>query len=240
MDSQLKINPYYSVLVAGDVDLTRYDATKKVEPYVVYKYEERAKIKKEAMRYYEEFINNLDSNASDSMLKSMLSVKLQDIQEMTDEEYFEIATKDMTYDKETGDALTTINPNGKYVKIVEAIEKYAMPLNGKSFQCKVSELPEKKISDDIIEKYSEHWDYLMTCAPNIKNDNIRTYGNKETFISVMSEPFFYNAFVSEETGWLEQGDGDQIQWVLNFKERFIDKLPKNTVLKVYNFKRYHE
>jgi hypothetical protein len=51
------------------------------------------------------------------------------------------------------------------------------------------------------------------------------------------EPMFYNAFVSEETGWLEQSDEDQIQWVINFRERFIKNLSEETNLRVYNFKK---
>ena len=61
------------------------------------------------------------------------------------------------------------------------------------------------------------------------------YGDRETYISVMMESLFYNAFVSNETGWLEQGDENQIQWILTFRERFINNLPKNTPLRVYNF-----
>jgi hypothetical protein len=49
------------------------------------------------------------------------------------------------------------------------------------------------------------------------------------------EPFFYNAFVSNETGWVEQGDENQVQWILKFRERFINNLPINTPLRVYNF-----
>ena len=53
----------------------------------------------------------------------------------------------------------------------------------------------------------------------------------------MTEPLFYNAFVSNETGWLEQTPTNQIEWVLTFREKFIDNLDKETDLKVYNFKR---
>ena len=71
----------------------------------------------------------------------------------------------------------------------------------------------------------------------VKESLISRYGNKETYVKVMMEPMFYNAFVSEETGWLEQSDEDQIQWVINFRERFIKNLSEDTNLRVYNFKK---
>ena len=87
----------------------------------------------------------------------------------------------------------------------------------------------------MVEQYSKQWDSFMSGPQFSKNDFIRMYGDRETYISVMMESLFYNAFVSNETGWLEQGDENQIQWILTFRERFINNLPKNTPLRVYNF-----
>lgn len=234
MDSNLQINRKYTVLVAGNVNLKNYDINKKVEPYVVYKYSDRKEIKESIINIYEKYIENIPKE--NSFLKEILSFKLQEIQEMTDEEYFEYATKDMKYDKKTGDALSTINPKGKYNLLSEPDKENAMPLIGDSFQCKVKDLPIIVKNDEELEKLSEHWKKMME-NEDMKQKYIETYIDEETYISVMSEPFFYNAFVSEETGWLEQGDENQIKWVLNFKKRFIENLPDNTILKVYNFTR---
>ena len=232
MDSNLQINRKYTVLVAGNVNLKDYDINKKVEPYVVYKYSDRKEIKESIINIYEKYIENIPKE--NSFLKEILSFKLQEIQEMTDEEYFEYATKDMKYDKKTGDALSTINPKGKYNLLSEADKENAMPLIGDSFQCKVKDLPIIVKNDEELEKLSEHWKKMME-NEDMKQKYIETYIDEETYISVMSEPFFYNAFVSEQTGWLEQGDENQIEWVLNFRRRFIENLSENTILKVYNF-----
>ena len=93
MDSNLQINRKYTVLVAGNVDLKEYDINKKVEPYVVYRYSDRKEIKESIINIYEKYIENIPKE--NSFLKEILSFKLQEIQEMTDEEYFEYATKDM-------------------------------------------------------------------------------------------------------------------------------------------------
>jgi hypothetical protein len=55
--------------------------------------------------------------------------------------------------------------------------------------------------------------------------------------SDINRALFYNAFVSNETGWMEQADEDQEQWVLTFYDRFIKPLPETTQLKIYNFKK---
>ena len=232
MDSNLQINRKYTVLVAGNIDLKEYDINKKVEPYVVYKYSDRNEIRKSIINIYEKYIENIP--IENFFLKEILSTKLQEIQEMTDEEYFEYATKGMKYDKKTGDALSTINPKGKYNTLMDATEEFAIPLIGNSFQCKVIDLPKNVKNDNELKKLSEHWQKMME-SEDIKEKYIETYSNEETYLSVMSEPLFYNAFVSEATGWLEQGDENQIEWVLNFKKRFIENLPDNTILKVYNF-----
>lgn len=234
MDSkQFEYNePMFSVLVAGDVDLSIYDSNKTVDPYVVYKYSDKHKIKQQAIDIYKEFIKN----NTNSLMSSLLKLKLQEIEESTDEEYFETATKGMTFDKVTGDALSTINPNGKYRYINEPNENTAVPLLGDKFQCNVSELPTYKIDEYLKSKYEEHWDYVMKDGAKMTKDSlIQTYGDKNTYISVMMEPMFYNAFVSSETGWVEPNYNEQNEWVLTFRDKFIKKLSKNTKLKVYNF-----
>jgi hypothetical protein len=231
------INNVYTVLVAGNVDLTKYDLTRKVEPYVVYEYKNRSNIKKQSIDFYEKLINRLEKDPTHALVCQMLQIKLQDIQEMTDEEHFESISQGMIFNKETGDALTTINPNGKYKTLSEPTTNSALPLCKDTFKCLVNDIPEKIKNDELIEKYSQQWDDIIGGSNLNKKEFVKLYGNKETYINVMTEPLFYNAFVSNETGWLEQGDENQIEWVLTFRERFINSLPQNTQLKVYNFTR---
>lgn len=237
MDSNTNQSEKYTVLVAGDVDLSKYDKNIPVETYVAYKFSERSKIKKIALQTYNELYKKITSDKNfQPALSGLLLMKLQDIEEMTDEEYFEEVTKGMQYD-ENGDAITNINPNGKYIDLFEPSLLTAMPLKDVYFKCKVSELYPYKMNIIQQKKYEERWNDIMTgdYAPMVKENLINRYGDKETYLKVMTEPMFYNAFVSEETGWVEQSDEDQIQWVINFRERFIKNLPEDTKLKVYNF-----
>lgn len=234
MDSNL-LNRQYSVLVAGDVDLSVYDLTKQVEPYIAYEYNNRKNIHQQAINIYSNIIKEMENTPENEFIRQIMQFKLQEIQEMTDEEYFEVVTQGMIYDEKTGNALTTINPNGKYLALSEPTPKSAVPLIGDKFQCFVGDVLSIIPDPKLIEQYSRQWDSFMNESYHNKNEFINRYGNKETFISVMIAPFFYNAFVSNDTGWLEQGNEDQIQWILNFKKRFIEKLPLNTKLKILNF-----
>lgn len=239
MDSNTQKNNFYTVLVAGDVDLSKYDKNIPVEMYIAYKFSERSKIRQVALQTYNELYKKFTSdNCFQPLLMDFIKIKLQDIEEMTDEEYFEEITKGMKYD-ENGDAITDINPNGKYSNLLEPSILTAVPLKDNYFKCKVSELYPYKVNIFEQKKYEERWDEIMNgnYAPMVKDSIIKTYGDKETYVKVMLEPMFYNAFVSEETGWVEQSDEDQIQWVLTFRERFINNLHNNTQLKVYNFTR---
>lgn len=237
MDSNTNQSEKYTVLVAGDVDLSKYDKNIPVEKYIAYKFSERSEIKKIALQTYNELYKKITSDKNfQPALSGLLLMKLQDIEEMTDEEYFEEVTKGMEYD-ENGNAITNINPNGKYIDLFEPSILTAMPLKDVYFKCKVSELYPYKMNVIQQKKYEERWNDIMAgdYAPMVKENLINRYGDKETYLKVMTEPMFYNAFVSEETGWVEQSDEDQIQWVINFRERFIKNLPEDTKLKVYNF-----
>ena len=234
MDSNL-LNKQYSVLVAGDVDLSIYDLTIPVAPYVVYEFNKRNDIRKQAINIYEELIKKLEVDTVNQLICQVMRIKLQDMREMTDEEYFEEATKGMMFDDNTGDALSTINPNGKFLTLSDPTPDTAVPLSGDKFICLAGDIVVKNIDKTLIEQYAQQWDSMMKMAPMVVDNYVKTYGDKEAFINVMTEPLFYNAFVSNETGWLEQGDENQVQWVLTFRERFINNLPKNTKLRVYNF-----
>lgn len=241
MASNLENYNLFTVLVAGDVDLTKYSLTKCVEPYPVYKYAERKTIRQTAINAYNTLLEHFKplDNYSDTLMTSLIKIKLDEIKEMTDEEYYAYATQNMTYDDTTGDALSTINPNGKYRELLEPTLKTALPLHNNQFICKRKDLQLNVDTSDLTTEYSQHWDYVMEKGvTSTKEEYRRLYKDKQTYLNVMTEPFFYNAFVSNETGWVEQCDTNQIEWVLNFKEKFIKPLNPDIKLQVYNFKRF--
>lgn len=66
-----------------------------------------------------------------------------------------------------------------------------------------------------------------------QKDYFSFFGNKETYASHCSA-FWAYAFLSEETGWVELSPNkEQIDWVLGYYDNFIETLPENTLLTVY-------
>lgn len=225
--------PKRSLLVAGNVNLSEYDATKKVKPYVLYEYSKCSQIKQFHIEMLTKQFNELTDEQKKTPYGQYLSFRLNEVLEMSPEEHFESITNGLKYDKTTGNALSDSNPKGKYLKLIEPNVDSAMPLHNNSFVCEVKDIVNYKPSTQIIDKYKEQWHNAL--LSDNKESYLNMYNNEQTFLDCMVEPLFYNAFVSEETGWVEQCDENQVQWVINFRKRFINNLPLNTKLQVYNY-----
>lgn len=194
----------YTVLVCGNnVDLEQYNLNIRVPRYVRYKYSERKQIQDATIAMYKDTIKQMNDQP---FIQSLLQIKLNDLAEFTPEEFFEEITQGYYYDEKTGDALTDINPNGKWLSLEIPTVDSAVPL----FNSKTT--PFEGIRKDVI--------------PDIDSDKKN-----------INNALFYNAFVSSETGWIDELDENTEQWVMSFYDRFIKNLPSDTRLKVYNFTR---
>ena len=192
----------YTVLVCGDVDLNQYNLNTRVPRYVRYKYSERESIQLAMLEMYKAMIEELSDQP---LAQALLQIQLSEFSEMTPEEFFEELTKGYYYDEETGDAMTDINPLGKWFTLETPTVDTAVPLFN-------NDSPFEGVKNDVISD-------IDSTQKNIHN------------------ALFYNAFVSTETGWVEEADENSEQWVLSFYDRFIKNLPNDTKLKVYNFTR---
>ena len=194
----------YTVLVCGNnVDLEQYNLNIRVPRYVRYKYSERKQIQDATIAMYKDTIKQMNDQP---FIQSLLQIKLNDLAEFTPEEFFEEITQGYYYDEKTGDALTDVNPNGKWLSLEIPTVDSAVPL----FNSKTT--PFEGIRKDVI--------------PDIDSDKKN-----------INNALFYNAFVSSETGWIDELDENTEQWVMSFYDRFIKNLPSETRLKVYNFTR---
>lgn len=194
----------YTVLVCGNnVDLEQYNLNIRVPRYVRYKYSERKQIQDATIAMYKDTIKQMNDQP---FIQSLLQIKLNDLAEFTPEEFFEEITQGYYYDEKTGDALTDVNPNGKWLSLEIPTVDSAVPL----FNSKTT--PFEGIRKDVI--------------PDIDSDKKN-----------INNALFYNAFVSSETGWIDELDENTEQWVMSFYDRFIKNLPSDTKLKVYNFTR---
>lgn len=200
---QMKLNRYTVLVCGDDVNLEDYNLNMKVPRYIRYKYAEREQMYNATIEMYEETIKQLSDQP---FTQALLQIKLNDLLDLSPEEYFEELTKGYYYDEITGDALTDVNPNGRWLSL---------------------ELP---TLDTAVPLFNNN----TTPFEGIKKDVIQDIDSKSKTIH---NALFYNAFVSADTGWLEESEENSEEWVLTFYERFIKDLPSGTKLRVYNFTR---
>lgn len=93
--------------------IKRYDLDTKVEPYVKMKKSEATTSKNTHLKFIDSLLKSDKIVLTDKQREIYKNIYL-DIKEMDVAEYFEDMTHGCTYDEETGDAISTINPNAYY------------------------------------------------------------------------------------------------------------------------------
>lgn len=251
----------YTLLVAGDVDLSKYDMSRQVEKHVCLRLADGEKMRQQFIAYYRSMYEQYQDPIHSYLLESIKS-RIEELENSTGEDVFWEETYDLEHDPITGDALTTANPDGKWRVLKDPdpyitmyLYEHVTPkgdLNGGTFECYKKDVIPFLPNEDDVEKLSRVWEIKVEGkSPKTKDEKefvkkskttarqfIDTYGTKERYIKTLLSGLVYHAFVSEETGWVEQSESeDQIQWMIDFYDRFIKDLPDDTKLKVYNFSR---
>lgn len=243
---------HFVAIVAGDnpeVLMSPFDKNIKTEPTVVYRYEDAAKLRDKYIEIYKAILNN--ENTPD-YYKEDTKDKLAIIESQTPEEFYLDLTYDYEHDPDTGDAVTDENPNGKWLSY-RLGKLFSVPFilkdGTEAFQAKKGEINWELMHLHGGEIYQRAWEMVME-GSEPKNDyekqifgnmQARTayfekFGSKENYV-LGNTAFWGYAFVSKN-GWLElEDDMDQFVWVKNFYDSFIEPLPYDTLLTIYECQR---
>ena len=240
---------HFVALVAGDnpeVLMSPYDKNMRTEPRVVYRYADAAKLRDHYLKVYRAITSS--DTVPEGLFKEDARDKLAVIESQTPEEFYLDLTEDYERDKETGDALTTENPDGKWSSY-RLGKLFSIPfvLNDgtETFQARKGDINWELMHLHGGEIYGRAWEMVMEGSEPAndyerqihENMKARTayfekFGTKENYILV-NTAFWAYAFVTKD-GWLElEDDMDQFQWVGRFYETFIDPLPDDTLLTIY-------
>ena len=106
---------HFVALVAGDnpeVLMSPYDKNMRTEPRVMYRYADAAKLRDHYLKVYRAITSS--DTVPEGPFKEDARDKLAVIESQAPEEFYLDLTEDYERDKETGDALTTENPDGKW------------------------------------------------------------------------------------------------------------------------------
>jgi len=240
---------HFVALVAGDnpeVLMSPYDKNMRTEPRVVYRYADAAKLRDHYLKVYRAITSS--DTVPEGPFKEDARDKLAVIESQTPEEFYLDLTEDYERDKETGDALTTENPDGKWSSY-RLGKLFSIPfvLNDgtETFQARKGDINWELMHLHGGEIYGRAWEMVMEGSEPANDherqifENMRArtayfekFGTKENYILV-NTAFWAYAFVTKD-GWLElEEDMDQFQWVGRFYETFIDPLPDDTLLTIY-------
>jgi hypothetical protein len=243
---------HFVCIVAGDNPIEimlPYDKALKEKPYVKYYYKDAQKLKDKYIEIYEGILNN-DNETVD---KESLREVLDDLKDMSIEEFYEDLTEGLEISEETGDAYSTENPNGKYT-YYELGKWFSIPFLTKDgrevFQAKKSEINWDAIHLNNSDIYKRAWemvmeesepttDYEKTIYENMKDKTayFQKFETKENYI-ISNTAFWGYAFVDEKRGWIDASDSDsQFTWMSCFYDMFIKSLPDDTILTIYECKK---
>ena len=243
---------HFVCIVAGDNpdELMRpYDRREEEEPYVRYHYKDATKIKEKYIELYEGILNSDEETIDKEELEDIVN----DLKEMSVEEFYEELTEGLTIDDETGDAISTENRQGmfSYYELGKWLSVPFLLKGGREvFQSKKSDINWDKIHLGGGDIYRKTWemvmegvepstDYEKTIYDNMKDKEtyFKKFETKENYV-VSNTAFWGYAFLSEKTGWVDASDtNDQFVWMSEYYNMFIKNLPDDTLLTIYECKK---
>lgn len=240
---------HFVAIVAGDnpeVLMSPYDKNIETEVRVVYKYKDAAALRDHYISVYQAIIDS--DKIPEGAFKEDAKDKLAIIKAQSAQEFYYDLTEDYAHDAKTGDAVTNENPDGKWSSY-RLGKLFSIPfiLNDgtETFQARKGDINWELMHLHGGEIYERAWEMVMEGSEPqtdyekqiYTNMKARTayfekFGTKENYV-LGNTAFWGYAFVSKN-GWLElEDDMDQFTWVGNFYENFIDPLPDDTLLTIY-------
>lgn len=260
---------FKTVLVIGNNHediIKKYSQDTKVEEYVVAKYDDKDKLRKNILHELEKIMSCKNKNTDEQYLK-IINSKYLEIKEMSDFEYFMEATKGCHYDEETGDALSCINPNAhyKYEKCYQKLLlKYGDDGEGtfsnpfylkdgtKSYSAPKGEIDWKRMHLYNTSLYEAAWDIVVNKKnPQTDEEKIiqKNMSNKTKYFSNFRDKDEYVKYscsfwcygVATDSFYKELDDNTKSQdWINSFYENYIVPLSDDTILTIYEAKSIEE
>ena len=239
---------HFVCIVAGDCPeelMKEYDKNKKVEPYVVYKYKDAEYLRKLHIANYEKMLEN----TTDEKAKDYIKDSIIELSEMDDDDFFFELADGYMMDAKTGDAMSDMNPKGKWSSYQKG-KVFSIPFITKDgreiFQARKGDIDWDKIHCSNSEVYRRAWEMVMEGSEpkdeyeRLIHDNMQDkvayfekFETKDNYI-LSNTAFWGYAFLSDKTGWEDASNcEDQFVWIANFYNLFIDNLPDDTLLTIY-------
>lgn len=247
---------FFTVMVVGDNPeglMSKYDKALKVKPYIKYRYLDAEKIRSNAVKMLSNIIANYDKfTMSEDQLEYFKS-RLKAINGMSSFEYYSSLTNGLYYDTD-GNALSEENPDGKWDKY-NIGKNFSYPLklkDGKeTYQAMSGDVDwnQMHMETNSVNLFEIIWRLVVdNDDPSDANEEqlknnwkdkknyLSGFKNVDEFIS--HNCAYWNYAYLDKNGWIDVDDeGDEMKWVLNFFERFIEPLKNDEKVTIYEFSR---
>ena len=247
---------FFTVMVVGDNPeglMSKYDKALKVKPYIKYKYLDAEKIRSNAIKMLSNIISSYDKFAMSEDQLEYFKSRLKAINGMSSFEYYSSLTNGLYYDAD-GNALSEENPDGKWDKY-NLGKNFSYPLklkDGKeSYQALSGDVDwnQMHMETNSVNLFEIIWRLVVddddpsdANEEQLKNNwkdkknYLSGFKNVDEFIS--HNCAYWNYAYLDKNGWVDVDDeGDEMKWVLNFFERFIEPLKNDEKVTIYEFSR---
>ena len=247
---------FFTVMVVGDNPeglMSKYDKALKVKPYIKYKYLDAEKIRSNAIKMLSNIIASYDKFAMSEDQLEYFKSRLKAINGMSSFEYYSSLTNGLYYDAD-GNALSEENPDGKWDKY-NLGKNFSYPLklkDGKeTYQAMSGDVDwnQMHMETNSVNLFEIIWRLVVddddpsdANEEQLKNNwkdkknYLSGFKNVDEFIS--HNCAYWNYAYLDKNGWVDVDDeGDEMKWVLNFFERFIEPLKNDEKVTIYEFSR---
>ena len=240
----------FTVMVVGDDHekmMAEYDANKKCEPRVKYKFKDRAKLHRNAITILDTLLSSPTGYNLTDVAREALEESLEKTRNMSDFEYYRHLVNGLEIN-DSGDAVTTDNENGMWTTARKA-HNIGMMLYLKdgteTNQAKMSEIDWERTHRYNIGLYLRAWELCVDGAEpkdendskmlNNMSDNLDYFDNfsdKEEYANYITS-FFENVCLNKD-GWHDIDDcNDSKDWAINFYDRFVKGVGDDELITLY-------
>jgi hypothetical protein len=253
---------FMKILVVGErpeEQVAKYDLMTKVAPYVAHSYDNMRSDRKKAIKVLSNVLTNKDIIPLTSYLSTSLVNLIDNINNMTDLEYYLKICEGCKFDENTGNAISDVNKNAEYQyatdydKIcrkvgenVGFIQPFILKDGTLAFKAKKGEVDWKKTHGANKKEYKKVWELCVEGIEpaderekKIYEDNYQSVNYFNTFNTVDEYiihncNFWCDGIIID--GKYIKNKGDQRDWEECFFKKYIKPLNNDTQLTLYEAK----
>jgi hypothetical protein len=244
-------NNLFTLMVVSDNPedvIKKYDANLVVEPYVKFKYKDMKKYRTEAIKMSKEVVDNYKNLGLTDFIRDYFNERVSSLKSMTDFEFYTSITHGCTFN-ESGDALSTENPNGKWISC-RVGRNLCIPLRLKNGSEALTALAgdvdwsKMHMDEANIKMYEAAWQLFHKEREPVTDIEKQIYENikyqKKYFEGFKSQEEYVNYCCSywcyayaDDNGWKDADSRKNYDWITGFYDTFVKKLKPDDKITIY-------